>query len=379
MIGNKSPKIWIRLGLIAVVLGAAAWITIYFMRPVAVVDTAKAGSAINAVPGSVTVSAEYQMELKSEIGGRVVRSELDPGLKVRAGDFLVQIDPADLQLEIERIEGEYEAHQRRVGVGSSIQLELETARDVLANMERMFRLGNMSESEVTKQQRIVKQFEQKLELESVENKLKTTNYENLLKVKRRQLEKMTITAPFDGIVSQVLARRGDLIDSNAPLATVIATGRTVEAKISEENFAGIRVGQKASVRFLGYGPQLYGASITKVLPTADPETQRYIVHVNVDLPPEKLLPGLTGEIAIVIGERESKTNVPRRALRGSDVLVVGGGGVVERRTVQVGYVGLNQVEVLQGLQTGDLVIVEDLDHFQPGDRVRVQRVRPLRQ
>lgn len=379
MIGNKSPKIWIRLGLIAVVLGAAAWITIYFMRPVAVVDTAKAGSAINAVPGSVTVSAEYQMELKSEIGGRVVRSELDPGLKVRAGDFLVQIDPADLQLEIERIEGEYEAHQRRVGVGSSIQLELETARDVLANMERMFRLGNMSESEVTKQQRIVKQFEQKLELESVENKLKTTNYENLLKVKRRQLEKMTITAPFDGIVSQVLARRGDLIDSNAPLATVIATGRTVEAKISEENFAGIRVGQKASVRFLGYGPQLYGASITKVLPTADPETQRYIVHVNVDLPPEKLLPGLTGEIAIVIGERESKTNVPRRALRGSDVLVVGGGGVVERRTVQVGYVGLNQVEVLQGLQTGDLVIVEDLDRFQPGDRVRVQRVRPLRQ
>lgn len=377
MAENKTSGFLPKLAIAAIFVAVAAWAAVYFMRPVAVVEAATSGRAINAVPGSVTVSAEYQMELKSEIGGRVLRSILDPGLKVRTGEFLVQLDPTDLELEIERIQSEYEAHQQRVAVGSAIKLELETARDLLANMERMLKLGNLSESEVTKQQRIVKQYEQKVELESVENKQKTAGYENTLKVKRRQLEKMTTFAPFDGVVSLVNARVGDLIGSNSSIATVIATGRTVEAKISEENFSGIRVGQKASVRFLGYGSQQYSATVAKVLPTADPETQRYIVHINVDIPAEKLVPGLTGEVSIVLGEREAKTIVPRRALRGNEVLVVKS-GIVEKRTVQLGYVALNQVEVLQGLQPGDLVIVEELDRFQSGDRVRTQAPRANR-
>jgi RND family efflux transporter MFP subunit len=371
---SRTLLVWL---LLAAVAAAGTWVVLHLLRPVAVVSAARPGRAVNAVPGSVTVSAEYQMELKSEIGGRVLRSALDPGLPVRAGDFLVQLDPADLRLEIERIESEAEAHARRVAVGSAIRLELETAREAAANMERMLKLGNISEVDVTKQQRLVKQFEQKLELEVVENALRTSGFENTLKVKRRQLDKMTITAPFDGVVSQVFARPGDLISEGAPIATVIATGRTVEAKISEENFSGVRVGQKASVRFLGYGPQLYGASVTKVLPTADPETQRYVVHVNVDLAPEKLVPGLTGEISIVIGERDARTIVPRRALRGNDLLLVSGGRV-ERRTVRLGYVGLNQVEVLEGLAPGDRVIVEELDRFQPGDRVRPREPAPER-
>lgn len=371
---SRSLVAWL-IALAAV--AAATFAVVHFLSPVAVVSPARPGRAVNAVPGSVAVSAEYQMELKSEIGGRVLKSALDPGLRVRTGDFLVQLDPADLKLEIERIESEADAHARRVAVGSAIRLELETAREAAANLDRMFRLGNASESDLVKQQRVVKQLEQKLELEGVENALRSSGFQNTLQVKRRQLDKMTITAPFDGIVSQVFARPGDLIGGGAPIATVIATGRTVEAKISEENFSGVRVGQKASVRFLGYGPQLYGASVTKVLPTADPETQRYVVHVNVDLAPEKLVPGLTGEISIVIGERDAQTIVPRRALRGNDLLVVVGGRV-ERRTVRLGYVGLNQVEVLEGLQGGDLVIVEELDRFQPGDRVRPREPAPDR-
>lgn len=375
---NKTySNLWLRLGLLLAVLGAAAWLSFYFMRPVAVVAPATPGRAVNAVPGSVTVLAEYRILLKTEISGRVLRSELDPGRTVKKGDFLVAIDPGDLELDIQRIESDLEAHKKRMQVGSALKIELENAKDELANVERLVQLGSKSSTDLVRQQRAVKQMEQKVALEEVENKQKGDTLENLLKVKRRQLEKMTMLAPFDGVISQVFARPGDLIDSNAPIAEIIATSRTVEARISEENFSGIRVGQKASVRFLGYGPQLYGASVAKVLPTADPETQRYIVHIDVDLPPEKLVPGLTGEVNIVLGERDSKTNIPRRALRGNDVLVVKN-GKVERRTVKVGYVALNNVEILEGLQTNDDVIVEELDRFQAGDRVRTQSVRTER-
>lgn len=359
-----------KLALVLALLAALVVGGLHFTRPVASVVAVARGRAINAVPGSVTVFAEYQMELKSEIGGRIIRSVLTEGLEVKEGDFLAQIDPGDLDLEIERIESEYAAHKARLAVGSSIKIELATAREELQNYERLFKLGNFSESQVTRQQRLVRQIEQRLELEDVANQQTTDNFENTLKVKRRQREKMTITAHFDGIVSAVFARPGDLIGGNASIATLISTNRTVEAKISEENFAGLAIDQRASVKFLGYGDQTYTARISKILPTADAETQRYIIHLAVDLPLDKLVPGLTGEVSIVLGQRDAAAIVPRRALRGNEVFVVSGGRV-ELREVKVGYV-LSHAEILSGLKEGEQVIVEQLDLFRPGMRVRTQ-------
>jgi len=367
---RNSRGIYVFLGFV-LALGLGGWALAYLLQPVAVVAPAVRGKAINAVPGSVTVSSERQLQLKSELGGRVAGSALSAGRKFAEGEFMVQIDDTDLRLEIERIESEYQAHQQRVAVGSSIQLELETAREEYANKERLFKLGNFSEAELNKQQRAVRQLEQKLELEQVENRLKSSVFENTLKVKRRQLGKMTITAPVEGVVSVVHANPGDLIAADTAIADFIASNRLVEAKISEENFAGIKLGQKASVRFLGYGAQLYSASVAKVLPTADAQTQRYIIHLNVDIPIERLVPGLTGEVSIVIGERDAETIVPRRALRGNELFVVQN-GVIQLRKTQVGYVGLNQVEILGGLRPGELVIVDELDRLRPGDRVRTQ-------
>jgi hypothetical protein len=93
----------------------------------------------------------------------------------------------------------------------------------------------------------------------------------------------------------------------------------------------------------------------------------------VDLPPEKLVPGLTGEVTIKIHERPSETIVSRRALRGTQLLVLNGGRV-EVRNVTLGYVALNEAEILAGVKKGELVIVDELDRFQPGDRVRTELI-----
>src|SRR5690606_11061067 len=127
-------------------------------------------------------------------------------------------------------------------IGSSTTIELTSARESLAQAERQARLGNLAESELLRKQREVKLIEQRLALEEVANRSLLSNFENTLKVKRRQREKMTIAAPFEGVVSEVFARPGDLIGGGAPIATLMSTGRTVEARISEENFAGIRIG-----------------------------------------------------------------------------------------------------------------------------------------
>lgn len=351
--------------LIAVVAVAAFLFT---NHPTAVVRAAWKGKAVQAVPGSVTVLAEFEMDLKSAIGGRVILSELDPGAAFKKGAILVQIDSSDLELEIERIRGEYEAAKERIAVGSSIALDLASAEEDLAASERLMRSGNLSAAVYRKQEREVQQIQKKLELEEVTNNLLIANFENTLAQKQRELEKMQVIAPFECVVSEVYARPGDLISSGAPIALLISTSRTVEARISEENFSNIRVGQPSSIRLLGYGNQQFNAEVSKVLPSADAETQRYIVHLEVDIELDKLVPGLTGEVHIVTAERADTVIIPRRALIGDKVMVVTD-GTIEVRSVEAGYESLNEVEILSGLEVGELVVTEELDLFRDGDSV----------
>ncbi|MEO6873649.1 MAG: efflux RND transporter periplasmic adaptor subunit [Opitutaceae bacterium] len=345
-----------------------------WLKPVARVASVTSGIAVKAVAGNVTVEAEFAMELKSEIAGRIVKSDLEIGGKVPAGTILAQVDPGDLQLTMEQTQNDYEAAKQRIAVGSAIKLDLDTARESLAEFERLTKTGQYPQAELDKQRRIVKQIEQRLALEDVANKALIESYENTIKVQHRQLEKMTVTAPFDGIVSAVLARPGDLIGANAPIATLISTSRTVEAKISQEDFTDIKLGQKATVRFLGRENDIYPATVEQILPTADSDTQRYTVYLKVACPLDVLVPGLTGEANIVVGERAAKALIPRRALFGNHVYAVEGGRV-QLRKVEVGFVDFNIAEITSGLATGDQVIVDGLDKFRDGDRVSTELVK----
>ena len=366
---SNPPRLVLKLLIAAAILAAAGLALAYGLRSVATVAIVYRGSAVDSVPGSVTVQAEYEMDLKSEYLGRVVRSELEPGKSVKAGDFLVQIDTSKLELDIEKTGNDLEAQKKRVAIGSPKEVDLENARDDLAEKERLFKGGGLAEIDVVKSRRFVRQLEQGRDLDKVEREQTLANLDNALRTQRLQLARMTITAPFDGKVAQVIAHPGDNIGTDAPIAHLIASKRIVEAKVSEENFANIKPGQKATVRFLTYGDSKYSATITQILPTADPATQRYIVYLQVDIAPEKLVPGITGEVVIDVGEHEKALLVPRRALYGRRLLVVKNGRV-ESRTPEVGFVSLNEAEILSGVAEGEAVIVDQIDRFRPGDSVR---------
>jgi RND family efflux transporter MFP subunit len=346
----------------------------YFLRPEAMVQAATKGKAVRAVPGTVTVYAEYQMELKSEVSGRVLDSSLDIGKRVKRGDLLVQLDSGDIDIEIERIQNEIVAAKRKVELGSTLRPEVLNARDTLDNLERQTKAGAYPAAEFEKQRRLFQQLEQRMELDEVNARLALENFENALRAKEREKAKMAIVVHSDGVVTAVYARVGDLIGSNSPIATVIAVGRTVEAKLSEENFAAVKLGQKATVRFLTYGQDHYNAVVSKILPSADPTTQRYTVYLDVFLPEGRVLvPGITGEAFIITADRDNTVLIPSRALVGDYVYVLEGGKLALRK-VEKGYGSMNEVEILKGVEAGELVVVEKQDTFRDGERVRAHNL-----
>lgn len=373
MTNRIAAKTWaVRLALVAVVLTVAIWLIGFLLRPVAIVASAVRGSAVNTVQGTVEVKAEFANELKSEVRGRVLDSSLDVGKRVFRGDVLVQLDTGDVDIEIERIKNDLVAARRKVEVGSTMRADVLNMRDTVANFTRQAEAGAYPQAELEKQRRSLQQLEQKMELDEVNLKLALQTLETTLRAKERERAKMTVIAPADGVVTAVFARAGDLIGENTPIATVMATTRTVEAKLSEEKFATVKVGQKASVRFLTYGNDQYYAVISKILPSADSATQRYTVFLDVSLPEGRVLvPGLTGEASIIISERKNAVLIPRRALVG-DYVYVANGSKLERRKVEKGFESLNQVEILKGLNADENVVVEEQDRFRDGDRVRTE-------
>ncbi len=371
---RKKNNFGLKLLLTAIVLAVVAFFVASSLRPVAHVVVVGHGKAVNSVPGSVVVAATRIAQLTSEIGGRIIKNDLDPGKIVHEGDVLVVIDPGDIDLDIEKIQNDITAGEKKVKTGSAGQFEYETAKENLVTAQRQHDRGAISDLDFKLKERAVAASKQKLELEDVTNEQTNATLKNLLKVKQRQREKMTITAPFDGVVAAVFAHKDDFLGPNATIATLITTTRNVEAKISEENFALVQIGQRAVVRFLTYGDDRYDATVIKKLPTAEVGTQRYVAYLDVKIPPEKLLPDLTGEVQIIVAERETQTQIPRRAFADGYVLVVENGRV-QRRKVTLGYTSMNLAEVATGLKGGDQVIVDELDQFHDGDRVKTELVK----
>ena len=364
---------WKLLGAVAALV-AAGWAGWLLLRPEATVVEAIRDRANNLVDGAVTVLAERTHPVRSEEGGRILRSNLALGGAVKAGGVLVELDPAELDLKIEQLRVDREAAQKRVEIGSATKFELINEREKLGNMDRLQKQGNLPLADLQRQERAVQQVEQKLALEKVADGLQLARIESELKAAVLRRGKMIIRSPVDGIVTDIEAEGGDLIANGQTVATLISDARIVEAKISEENYAGLRVGQKATLRFLSYGSKQYDGRVEQILPAADPLTQRYMVHLSVDIDRKLLVPGLTGEVNIVVDARDNATIIPRRALQGKTVLVVKNGRV-SLRNIEVGFTSLNEVEVLRGVVPGELVIVEELDRYRDGDRVTFHRVK----
>jgi RND family efflux transporter MFP subunit len=347
---------------------------LYLFRPTARVVAVRRGNADDARPGSVTVAAEYIEPITSELGGRLIKSNLMPGRHYREGEFMAQLDTSDIDLAIERTQNDLSTLRAFHAVGSKLSLDLETARQKLASDERLFLLGQMANLEILAERSDVKAKEQAVALENV--KFETDEKADLLAVKEKELQrrKMTITAPFDGVVSEVDAHPGAILSGAGQLAVLITTARTVVVRVAAEKFAGIAVGQPVSVEFLGYNGKFFDAKVTQVLPTAEADTQRYVVYVTMDpkeITLEQLVPGMPGEASIQVDRHANALLAPRRAIQAGNVLVVEGGRVALRQ-VKVGFTSLTDVEILDGLKEGDLVIAEDLDSFHPGDRVRTE-------
>jgi len=157
------------------------------------------------------------------------------------------------------------------------------------------------------------------------------------------------------------------------LFTVSSRKNYVRGEVNEEDVGEVKPGMKAILQLYAYRTQQFAARVSSIQPAADPETQRYTIVLQLEKPPDNLMAGMTGEMNIITGTHENVLLVPTRALLVDQALVIQN-GVVQKRTVKVGFRTLDFAEAMNGLAEGDHVVVADQDKLKPGRPVRQRKI-----
>jgi RND family efflux transporter MFP subunit len=359
--------------LVAAALVAAGYFAVsYYLTPTALVQAAGSEKIAKAVSAQIKVRAEKFLELKTESGGQLM-TDLVEGQAVAKGETLVQIDTRQKQIDIDAAKIELESSKAQDLLDQKRESsELRRAQDDLKLKETDRKNGRLSDVAYQQASYQVEQLEFRQESNRILAKARIDRQANGLEAKQLELDKMTVNARFDGTITNLQVAAGGMISPGQTIATLLTNTRVVEARISEENMAqGVAEGQKVRVWFTGV-PGDYAGTVKRILPAQDPQTLRYIAHLELNIPAAKLeKTGLSGEGVITIDEKTAKVVVPQRALYNNRLYVVKDGRV-QVRIPKPGYVTESIVEILAGLEAGEEVIVDNQDMFRDGQRVRTQ-------
>lgn len=191
---------------------------------------------------------------------------------------------------------------------------------------------------------------------------------------QRQVDALTLRAPFDGQVGQVQAVQHTQVAANAPVLSVVDLSRfEVEIKVPESFARDLAIGMPAELSS-GTGRPYPGA-----ISAVSPEVVNGEVTARLRFSaaqPEGLRQNQRLSARVLLGTRKNVLKVERGPFveqsGGRYAYVVDGHSAV-RRTVRLGLSSLGEVEILSGLQPGDRVVVSGSDLFGDAERVRISR------
>jgi RND family efflux transporter MFP subunit len=366
---KASLKIFITLLVVAAT--GLAWLR-FGSLPTITMATVSRETALDAVPASVKVDPEFQVTITSDVTGLVKKSNIKLGQVVKQNDVLFEIDPGAYTIELDRLEKQLANTLAQYALDFDQRNALDRRKEDLANFERRAREGDYPELELKRRREEFRIFAEQQDKDRLSREQNIANMRHSIQLQKDSITLCAVRSPAAGTITQIYAQPGEVIAVRAPLVRLYSESLLVEARINEEDFSGVRPGLDASVRFLAYGPELYAAKVVKVLPNADPQNQQYRAYLEVNIPEERLIPGLSGEASIIRNRRSSALVVPRAALKDGAVYVLDG-DVVRRRTVEIGFRSLTAVEILQGVKEGDVVALSGLDGLRNGQRVQVRK------
>lgn len=340
------------------------------LAPVAVtVTTAQAREIRPALFGVGTVEARYSYRIGPTAAGRVKRLDVQVGDRVRVGQLLGEMDAVDLD---DRIRGQQAAVKR----SEAAVLEAEARQRYAARQAQRYKelLDIRAASEETTATKLQ-------ELQVADAALTAAREERLhsraeLAALQSQRRNLQLVAPVAGLVAQREVEPGTTVVAGQSVVELIDPATLwINVRFDQINAAGITSGLPARIELRSRKGQPLNGQVARLEPKADVVTEETLAKVVFDQQPAVLPPvGELAEVTVALPPLPAAVVVPNAAIRRQDNQVGVwrlNNGDVQFVPVSLGAADLDgQVQVREGLSTGDQVVVYSEKALTPRSRIR---------
>ena len=366
------------VGFLLLVVGYYLYFDVLNRAP-AEVYVAQRGPATASVYGTVTINPEASLPLFAQNAGYL---HTVPGLEsitaanghaVQEGELLgTVVDEIGLRA-LRQAQQDYDNALALQKAGPPSTGPLQSAKDSLRAMQKL-PPGTVPQVQRDAAQNAVNQLTTQVDNEILALRHAVDATANVLKATQDQQARTEIKAPFPGVLTIIGFGNNAYVLPNQMVYTEATITTNVTGQINEEDVGQLKVGMPADVKLYAYPNVTFPAKLTQIFPAPDTNSSRFTVILYLDKPPADIKYGLTGEMNILLGRKQNALVIPARALTNVDQVLIADDGVVEQRTVKIGFKNLELVEIVDGLKEGTPVIVSDQESFHPGQRVRAVRI-----
>jgi membrane fusion protein (multidrug efflux system) len=286
-----------------------------------------------------TLEAENEVDIVARVAGPILELATEEGRIVKKGQLLAKIDPREAKAQVE------------------------VARVALAEATRAHeRAKQARESEIIS----VEVYDQALgRMESAQAQLNNAQI---------SLDYTDVTAPFDGIIIERAIKLADNVTPNQKLFRISDFDPLLcPIQVPEKELSRLKIGQPARIAVEAWPEDPFPARVLRISPVVDATTGTIKVTLEVSAR-GKLRPGMFASVYLEMDTHDNALVIPKSALSFEsfgDTVYVAKEGVAQRRDLEVGFEEEDFVEVLQGLDDGERVIVVGQDGLSDGTPVQI--------
>ena len=353
-------------------------------------DVSVQGRVVAAVSPTLYATASGTITLDVDAGARVEEGQVlavvdSPALSNRLQQARATLDQQSVELERQRIESRQQAlekrkqadlaevtliaarrEKRRADEANAVNvisvIDYEKAQDDLRNAELAYAHA-IADADL---------FDERLAFELRANELALERQRLLVADLDRQVDELSIRSPVGGIVGDLLVEQKAAVSRDTPVMAVVDLSNfEIDAQIPESYADDLALGMPAEI---SVGGEVFKGQVVAVSPeiVANQVTSRIRF---ADAMPSNLRQNQRLAIRVLLEERPDVLKLQRGQFLDSGggrvAYVIGKDGLAQRRTIDIGARSLAAVEILDGLEAGDRVIISSIDPFRGADTVLI--------
>jgi RND family efflux transporter MFP subunit len=299
------------------------------------------------------VRARHETDLGFRVAGKMMTRSINVGDTVRAGDIVAQLDPQDLNLQVESAQAELAAATSNLADASA-----EEARYANLKARAAVAAADYDHKKAAKDEAIGR-------LERARRALDLAN---------NQLAYADLKVDVDGVITTTLAEPGQVVALGQPVARIAHHGEMEALVALPETALGDARKSDASVQLWSDPGKSFKARLRELSPQADATTRTYAARFTIEEPNESVALGMTATVRLTHPSNAQVAKLPLSAIlnrgTGPAVYLVDASGALELRPVTVATFNEKVALVTSGIQNGDEVVTLGVQKLVAGTQVR---------